>query len=262
MAIECRDLPPRPAAARHTNRHETGTAGPRTRAGALLAATGLAAAILAVAALVSAQGADSLRLDNWTESYAPNTEAPEWHSDKFAPLMGKGDRYFFEFVHKGEEHYLHVASGRNNSFTVGLNKGIAIKDWPILEWDWKMGVLPKGGDVRVKEKDDQAGSMCVVLDPGISFDSSLCYLFENDGPKDTPLTGTKKSQAKYLILRTAKSGDPIGQWLHERRNVYEDYKRAFGKEPQKPGFYGVQIDSNDTESAAEAYYRNIVLHKS
>jgi hypothetical protein len=176
--------------------------------------------------------------------------------------VGSGQRYFFHFVHaSAEDHYMHVATGRNNSFTLGTEKAYPLKEWPILEWDWKMVVLPKGGDVRVKERDDQAGSMCVVLNPGLNFDSSLCYLFENDGPKDVPFTGTRKSNAKYLIIRTAAAGDKVGQWLHERRNVYEDYKKIFGREPSMSANVGIQIDSNDTESAAEAMYRNVILRK-
>jgi hypothetical protein len=234
------------------------------RRGALGLAAALGLALLGMGAIVWAQAGDVLRLDTWDKTYSSNDEAPGWSAHKFSPVMGSGNRYFYEFVHKSaEEHYLHLASGRNNSFSVGVDKAYALKEWPILEWDWKMGVLPKGGDVRVKEKDDQAGSMCVVIDPGLNFDSSLCYLFENDGPKDDkPITSTRKSQAKYLIIRTAKAGDKVGEWLHEKRNVYEDYKRVFGHEPGKPGNFGIQIDSNDTESSAEAFYRNIVLHKS
>jgi hypothetical protein len=144
-----------------------------------------------------------------------------------------------------------------------MAKSVFLKDWPVLEWEWKMGKLPKGGDVRVKERDDQAGAMCVMLDPGLaSFDSSFCYLFENDGPKDTPLIGTRHDNARYLIVRTAAAGDPVGQWLHEKRNVYEDYKRVFGREPLKAAYVGIQIDSNDTETSSEAFYRALYLRKS
>lgn len=249
--------------------------GQGTRRGAAnrLSLRGRVAQWVALAGLMSVAGgwaalgadapaADETRLDTWDKTYDANDEAPGWGARKYAPLIGSGDRYFFQFVHKNSgEHYLHVASGRNNGFAVGIEQSFPLADWPVLEWDWKMVTLPKGGDIRVKERDDQAGSMCVVLEPGLNFDSSLCYLFENDAPKDTPFTGTRRSNAKYLVIRTKATGDPLGEWLHERRNVYEDYKRVFGKEPAKPGNFGVQIDSNDTESSAEAFYRNIVLHK-
>jgi hypothetical protein len=207
---------------------------------------------------------DGLRLDTFDKSFPPGETPPNWEAKKFFPIFGSGERYFYEFVHNGPgEHYLHLRSGRNNSFTVIYTKSTDIKDLNRIEWDWKIAVLPKGGDVRRKERDDQAGSLCLVVDPGTaSFDSSLCYLFENDGPKDTPITSTHADNARYLILRTAKSGDPVGEWLHESRNILEDYKRVFGRDPGKPAFLGMQIDSNDTESSAEAFYRNLILHKS
>jgi hypothetical protein len=210
----------------------------------------------------SAKG-EGLRLDLFDKTYPPGQSPPNWAARKFAPLIGDGDRYFYEFVHKGpDEHFLHLGSGRNNSFSVGYNKPLNLKEMPWVEWDWKITVLPTGGDVRRKDRDDQAGALCLVVDPSAtSFDSSLCYLFENDGPKDTPITSTHRDNARYLIVRTAKSGDPVGAWLHERRNLLEDYKRVFGHDLSKPAFLGMQIDSNDTETSAEAFYRNLILRK-
>ncbi len=204
-------------------------------------------------------GETSLRLDVFHKTYEPNEPIPSWTSRKIAPFFGDGDKFFFQFVYIGpEERYLHLASGRNNSFTVGARRGFLLPDLPVLEWEWKVTRLPKGGDVRVTARDDQAAAMCVVVDPGLTGFDSLCYLLENDGPKDTPITSTKREASKYIILRTATADRP-GRWYKERRNIYEDYKRLFGKEPEHNAVIGVQIDSNDTGSSAEAFYRRIVL---
>ncbi len=47
----------------------------------------------------------------------------------------------------------------------------------------------------------------------------------------------------------------------ETRNIYEDYKEAFGEEP--PKITGIQImtDSDDTESSARAAYGKIIIKK-
>jgi hypothetical protein len=121
--------------------------------------------------------------------------------------------------------------------------------------------LPRNGDVRVKARDDQAGSICVVHNPGLMGFDSLCYIWENKGPKGAEITSTKRDDSKYIILRAADS-DPTGQWLRERRDIYEDFKKLFGREPTKDAAIGVQIDSDDTESSGEAFYRNIILKKS
>ena len=205
---------------------------------------------------------EAMQLDNFTKTLSPGEAAPGWDAKKFAPVMGSGNKFFFQFVHDGpEKHYLHVQSGTNNSFSVGVQKKIQFQDWPVLTWEWKVTRTPTGGDVRVKSKDDQGGAMCVVIDPStFGFDSILCYIYENEGPKDTVLTSTKEKTAKYIILRTA-SQDKTGEWYTEKRNALADYQKAFGKPPGKPGIVGIQIDSNDTESTAEAFYRNIQLLK-
>ena len=205
---------------------------------------------------------ETLRLDDFKKTLKEGKTPAGWEAKKFAPVMGGGDDFFFQFVHDGpEKHYLHMRSGDNNSFSVGVEKELKVTEWPIIDWEWKITKTPKGGDVRQKEKDDQAGAMCLVIAPStFGFDSILCYIFENDGPKDQVLTSTKEPKAKYIIIRTAKT-DQLGTWYKEHRNLLEDYKKAFGTLPPKPGFIGVQIDSNDTETSAEAFYRNIQLSR-
>lgn len=228
-----------------------------------------AAALLPVLAMIFVQvawngpahGQERIRFDDHSKTYGKNDPIPGWDSTKISPFFGSGDKFFFQFVHKSEEeHYLHVASGDDNSFSVGSEKTFMLPDYPILEWEWKITKMPKGGDVRIKDKDDQAGSLCVVVDPGLTGFDSLCYIWENDGPKGAELTSTKRDESKYIILRTPKT-DQLGKWYKEERRVYEDYKKLFGKEPTEKAVIGVQIDSDDTETSAEAFYRRIILRK-
>ena len=219
-----------------------------------------AAAALCVALAAPAWGQAALRLDDFSKTLDAN-EAPEgWEARKFAPVFGSGDRFFYQFVHKSaEEHYIHLASGKNNSFSVGYRKEIRLQEYPILEWEWKVTRLPKGGSVQVKARDDQAGSMCVIVDPGLTGFKSFCYLWVNEGPLDTPITSKKRDDSKYLILHAGAEG--LGTWHKEQRNILADYKRLFGEEPKEVAVVGMQIDSDDTESSGEAFYRNIFLRK-
>jgi hypothetical protein len=201
------------------------------------------------------------RLDDFTRTYAPNQLYGKWKTRKFKPVFGDGNLTFFQFVHGPSGHYIVLKSGSDNSFSLGVEVPFRLQDWPVLEWEWRMMKLPKGGDVRVRERDDQAGSVCIIVNPGLVGFKSLCYLFENDGPKDTPLTSPQRGDSKYLILRTAAAGDPVGSWLKEQRNALQDYRRVFGEEPDREAVFGFQIDSNDTRSSAEAHYRNVYLRK-
>jgi len=207
-------------------------------------------------------GAAEWRLDDFDKSLGPREVYGAWTVRKIKPLFGNGDQFFFQFVHSGNEHEIVLKSGKDNSFSLGLEKPFRVQDWPILEWEWMIVTLPKGGDVRVREQDDQAGSVCIIVNPGLVGFKSFCYLFENDGPKEKPIVSVQREDSKYLILRTASSGDPVGSWLKERRNVLQDYQQAFGRAPEEEAVFGFQIDSNDTRSSAEARYRNVYLRKS
>ena len=220
----------------------------------------LAAALLFLALGGAAWAQDQIRIDDFDKTLEPGALPKGWDSRKFSPTVGSGETFFFQFGN-GPEYTIHLKSGKNNSFTVGRERKFKLKDYPFLEWEWRVTVLPKGGDVRAKAKDDQAGSMCVVHNPGLIGAETLCYIWENKGPDGTELTSTKRDESKYIILRAADA-DETGKWFSERRNIHDDFKRLFGKEPEKDAVIGLQIDSNDTESSAEAFYRNILLKKS
>ena len=204
----------------------------------------------------------AVRLDDFTRTYDPGQVYSTWELRKIAPLFGSGADQFFQFVDNGKPdgHYIHLRSGRNNSFSLGRTDGFRVQVWPILEWEWKVTRAPKDGDVRVQARDDQAGSICLIVNPGLIGFDSLCYLWENAGPKDTPITSTKRDASRYLILRTVQA-DGLGRWYTERRNMLQDYIRVFGKAPAYDAVIGMQIDSDSTESSGEVFYRNIYRRK-
>ena len=50
-------------------------------------------------------------------------------------------------------------------------------------------------------------------------------------------------------------------WITEERNIYEDYKRAFGGEPSMVSGVAVMTDTDNTGESAEVYYGDIVFKK-
>jgi len=47
--------------------------------------------------------------------------------------------------------------------------------------------------------------------------------------------------------------------VSEERNIYEDYKRAFGEEPPQFGGVAVMTDTDDTGDEVTAWYGDITL---
>ncbi len=51
----------------------------------------------------------------------------------------------------------------------------------------------------------------------------------------------------------------IGLWVDESRNIYDDYKRAFGEEPPMINGIAIMSDTDNTKERAIAYYGDIAF---
>ena len=65
---------------------------------------------------------------------------------------------------------------------------------------------------------------------------------------------------KMVILKNKDSESQ--QWHVEERNIYEDYKKAFGEEPKDVISVAIMTDTDNTSAMAESYYGDIVVAKS
>ena len=70
--------------------------------------------------------------------------------------------------------------------------------------------------------------------------------------KDTNKVGVKDS-----LYDEAR----LNQWLSEERNIYEDYKKAFGQEPPMISGVAIMTDTDNTGETATAYYGDILFKK-
>ena len=62
-----------------------------------------------------------------------------------------------------------------------------------------------------------------------------------------------------VVVRSGK--DESNQWTAEEHNVYEDYKRVFGKEPPMITGVGIMTDSDDTKESTVSFYGDISFKK-
>lgn len=145
-------------------------------------------------------------------------------------------------------------SSKKSSFGFKKEVKLSVKDYPYVHWSWQARTLPKGGDVRKRETDDQAGQLYLLFPrfPAKLNTRILGYLWENETPKGTSGTSTAWSKAKYVVVRDKT--DPLGTWYKESRNVYADYKKLFEEEPPELGSVSVYINSQHTGSEAEILF--------
>ncbi|MEK7842070.1 MAG: DUF3047 domain-containing protein, partial [Deltaproteobacteria bacterium] len=120
---------------------------------------------------------------------------------------------------------------------------------------------PTGGDVRKKETDDQAAQIYVIFPkfPSQINSRMLGYIWDTNAQVGSEVTSAKLSTTKYIVLKSGTK--ELGTWFAEKRNVYEDYKRLFNKEPPMAGSIALMIDSDDTKTSAESFFGDIYFSK-
>ncbi|MGH7207713.1 MAG: DUF3047 domain-containing protein, partial [Nitrospiraceae bacterium] len=116
---------------------------------------------------------------------------------------------------------------------------------------------PPEGDIREKTKDDQAAQVYVVFPAWLRVRSPIVgYIWDSNAPAGTVADGYSMNPTRVIVLRSGTQ--PLGKWLQERRNVAEDYRKLFGKDPDKNvGRVAIWINTQHTKSSAEATFADL-----
>ena len=164
----------------------------------------------------------------------------------------------------------------------GLVREIKIdpEEYPFVQWRWKVGNILQKGDVRLKDGDDYPGRIYVTFE----YDSSklgffekakyeaarllygqyppigaINYIWESKAPKGTMIPNPFTSRVIMIVVESGES--KVNEWVSEERNIYEDYKKAFGQEPPMISGVAIMTDTDNTGESATAYYGNIIFGK-
>jgi hypothetical protein len=64
------------------------------------------------------------------------------------------------------------------------------------------------------------------------------------------------------MMFVVESGEEkLNQWVSEKSNFYEDYKKAFGQEPPMISGVAIMTDTDNTGESVTAYYGDILFKK-
>lgn len=159
-----------------------------------------------------------------------------------------------QLVEDEGQQALHMRSERA-SFALQKQERLPLQDTPWLVWQWKVTTIPTGGDFRKSATDDQAAQLIVAF----SSSHFLAYIWDSTVSKGTlgeaPAPLFKKIFA--LVMQSGQAG--LGTWMTERRNLIEDYKKAYGDAPEALEGIRIQINSQHTKSRAESYWRAVTI---
>ena len=141
------------------------------------------------------------------------------------------------------------------SFALQKQVHIPLQGSPFLVWQWKVTELPKGGDFRRSSTDDQAAQLIVAF----SSSHFLSYIWDSTASKGLFASAHAPLFKKIFAVVLQSGTQGLGTWITEHRNMIDDYKQAYGKEPEALEGVRIQINSQHTKSRAEAYWRSIAV---
>lgn len=216
----------------------------------------LAALLLAATSAVFAQGSQ-LIVEDWSKAPVGHKGVPPgWKTQSWG-----SPKYEFEVKSESPSRVLHLISNGDSS-TIIKEVKLDCKDYPVLQWRWKLIELPKGADSRKKATDDQGGQVSVTFPrfPSAVRSRIIDYVWDTTAPAGTIVKSEKTGLVTYVVVRSGEAD--LGKWLTETRNVCEDYKKIYGEEPaEKIEAVSIGIDSDDTRSRAEAFVGEIFFRK-
>ena len=126
------------------------------------------------------------------------------------------------------------------------------KQYPVLSWSWKAAKIAEKGDVRTRKEflwskaNRNDKSLQVMV--GFEGDDVLNYVWDASAPVGFECPEwSPVAEVRTHVIQSGTAG--IGEWHEHRVNVYEDYRRRFGKEPKR--VLGVSISANTNHTKAE-----------
>jgi hypothetical protein len=154
---------------------------------------------------------------------------------------------------------------------------IDLKRHPILEWRWR---VPADPDTRLEVSSRASPLMRLSLafhgDPAnLDFEdraklrlakvltvnglpyASLLYVWMYNVPAETVVHSAHTDRVRMVVVESG--AQRIGEWVSIRRNVLEDYRRAFGEEPSDVLAVGLMTDPGDDGSRRRSFYGDITF---
>ena len=187
-------------------------------------AVGLACGCLVIAGVVSAQN-QSLVLENFQAKEADGFPSNWEHENQRSQSKGR------------DAYKVQAENGVN--FLAAKDAGQRIKkkkiDWdpkafPILTWRWRLQ--------KATTENEPIAAIYASLDTDLMFIPVFTkYVWSATKPEGTFTEGGMFSGSEIVVQSGTKD---IGQWLEERVNVYEDFKRIHQHEPA-PKAWGISI---------------------
>jgi hypothetical protein len=152
-----------------------------------------------------------------------------------------------------------LKASTDNSASVLLRElEIDLVKTPFINWRWRVENIFTGGiNEQSKGGDDYPARLYLLASDGFASWEviSVNYVWSSNQAKDTEWTNAWSAKSKMIALRSG--GAQTGQWLSEKRNIREDFKRLFGSDVESITAVAVMSDSDNYHETATSYFGDI-----
>ncbi len=175
-----------------------------------------------------------------------------------------------------------VMKAASRAAASGLVRKIQIDPalYPVITWRWKVANTFKKGDVTQKKGDDYPARLYITFEYDPTRHSLLekivyktarilygeypptgavNYIWASKATIGTIVPNPFTDRSRMIVLQSGET--QLNKWIDEKRNIYKDYKKAFGGEPPMISGVAIMTDSDNTGESATAFYGNIIFRK-
>jgi hypothetical protein len=162
----------------------------------------------------------------------------------------------------------------------GLTRAVAIdpREYPVIQWRWKVNNVLQKGDVTSKAGDDYPARLYITFafDPDragyldrLEYEAArlilgqdvpyraISYIWGSNSPAGTMIANAYTDRVMMFVVESGAG--KLQQWVTQRRNVYADYRAAFAGEPPMISGIAIMTDTDNTGESAIAWYGDIVF---
>lgn len=175
-----------------------------------------------------------------------------------------------------------VIKATSNASASGLIRQVEIdpKEYPMISWRWKATSVYAKGDVSRKQGDDYPARIYITFKYSpeklgffekLKYETAktfygeypplaaINYIWASKAPRETTVPNPYTDRAMMIAVQSGKEN--LNAWVQEKRNVFEDYKKAFGEEPPLISGVAMMTDSDNTGESAVSYFGDIFFSR-
>ena len=226
--------------------------------------------------MTDAQSGAVIEVGKFSAADIGNAPPPGWKPLAFKKI----ERHTTYTLVKDDNNVVIKAVAEASASGLTRETKINPKEYPIVQWRWKVMNVLKKGDVHKKEGDDYPARIYITFeyDPSkLSFFektkynmikllygeypplAAINYIWESKAPIETMVPNPYTDRVMMFVVESGPS--KLDQWVNEERNIFEDYKKAFGQEPPMISGIAIMTDTDNTGESATSYYGDILFKK-